>query len=146
MTTELITVTAQIPANRVPEFYEMVARLNRLASGPNGQSLRPWAKGDERLAKQAFAACSSHARQILKYLADRPGQQVLGAQIALDLNMPKGHMAVAGVVTSISVQCRKVGHDMPYTTSYREGATAACYTMPQEVAELFRAAAATDRG
>lgn len=146
MTKELVTVTAQIPADRMSEFYEMVAKLNRPTNGHNEQPLQAWKKGDERLAKQVFAACSRSAQQILKYLADRPGQQVLGAQIAQDLGMAKGHMAVAGVVTSISVQSEKVGRTLPYTTTYREGATAACYTMSQEVAELFRVAEAASRG
>ncbi|MBV9020206.1 MAG: hypothetical protein JOZ71_05780 [Ktedonobacteraceae bacterium] len=140
--TELVTVTAQIPTDRVSEFYEMVAALNRPKSNTSGnQSPRPWSEGDEHLAKQIFAACSPNARKVLSYLADHPDQQVLGTDIAAALAMPKGHMAIAGTLGPVGVHCKKVGRDMPYQTHYATGATAAFYVMSKEVTELFRAAA-----
>jgi hypothetical protein len=138
---DLITVTAQIPPDRVPEYYEMVAILNRPKSNASdSQSTRPWSKGDEQLAKQVFTACSPNAQKVLSYLADRPDQKVLGAEIAIALGMTKGHMAIAGTLGPIGIHCKKAGRDMPYEIHYATGATAAFYVMPKEVAGLFRAA------
>jgi Family of unknown function (DUF6416) len=86
-------------------------------------------------------ACSPNAQKILSYLADRPDQKVLGAEIAMTLGMTKGHMAIAGTLGPIGIHCKKFGRDMPYETHYEVGATAAHYVMSKEVAELFKSAA-----
>jgi Family of unknown function (DUF6416) len=139
---ELITVTAQIPADRMPEFYEMVAALNRpqsiISLAPDNKTPQRWSKGDEQLAKQVFAACSPNARMVLSYLADRPDQKILGEEIATALAMPKGHMAIAGTLGPVGIHCKRAGRDRPYKTHYAVDATAAFYVMSREVAELFR--------
>jgi predicted AAA+ superfamily ATPase len=136
---ELVTVTAQIPPDRISDFYKMVADLNRpepIAS--SNQSPRSWSKGDEQQAKQVFATCSSNAKKFLSYLADRPGQQVSGEKIAEALALSKGSLAVAGILVSVSKHCKKVERERPYELNYARDATAGTYTMSKEVAELFQ--------
>jgi hypothetical protein len=158
--TELVTLSAQVPSDRVAEYFEMVAALNRLpadrvpelfemitslgrprADAFDSQSTRPWSKGDEKLAKQVFRACSQNAQRVLSFLADRPNQDILGVEIAMALGMTKGHMAIAGTLGPIGIHCKKAGRDMPYKVHYAEGATAAYYVMSDDVGELFKAAA-----
>ena len=135
----LVTVTVQVPEDRVPELYEAAALLNRPTSpAPVTTSPQPWAKGDERLAKQVFAACSPNAQKVLSYLAHRPGQAVFGADIATALAVSKGHQAIAGILGPVGYHCRKVGREMPYDKRYPQGSTAATFTMSKEVAEVFR--------
>jgi len=158
--TELVTLSAQVPADRVAEYFEMVAALNRLPADRvpelfemiaalnrpkaivfDNRSTRPWSKGDELLAKQVFSACSQNAQRVLRFLADRPGQDILGVEIAMALGMIKGHTAIAGTLGPIGIHCKKAGRDMPYKVHYAEGATAAYYVMPEEIAVLFKEAA-----
>lgn len=140
---ELVQVSAQVPADRVSEFYELVAMLHRPKSQPweaetQEETLLPWSKEDEQRVKQVFFSCSPNARKVLSYLASHPGQQILGADIATALGLPKGQMSVAGTLGPVGVHCKKVGRFMPYETSYATDATAAFYVMAPEVAEMFK--------
>lgn len=136
----LIEVTVQIPEDRLSELYEAVAEIiNRPKRNvSNIKAPQPWAKGDEQLAKDVFAKLSPNAQKVVRYLADRPDQNVLGAEIATALGMSKGQQAIAGVLGPVGIHFKRVNRDMPYTTHYPSGATAAFYLMSKEVAELFK--------
>ena len=138
----LVAALNRLPADRIPELFEMIVALNQPKAGAfDGQSTRLWSKGDEQLAKQVFRACSQNAQRVLRFLADRPDQDILGVEIAKALGMAKGHAAIAGTLGPVRIHCKKAGRAMPYKMHYAEGATAAYYVMSKEVAELFKAAA-----
>ena len=136
----LIEVTVQIPEDRLSELYEAVADIiNRPKRNTSHiKAPQPWAKGDKVLATVVFAKLSQNAQKVVRYLANRPDQNILGAEIATALGLSKGQQAIAGVLGPVGIHCKKVNRQMPYTTHYPSGATAAFYCMSQEVAELFK--------
>src|SRR5205807_3452901 len=106
----MVAALNRLPADRVPELFEMIASLGRpKANAFDSRSTRPWSKSDEKLAKQVFRACSQNAQRVLSFLADRPGQDILGVEIAMALGMTKGHTAIAGTLGPIGIHCKKAG-------------------------------------
>lgn len=147
---DLVEVVVKVPSDRVAELYAAVAQLLRPQSGaPTGQGtlreevpgeFHDWHRGDEIKAKQVMTHSSDMAQKILRYLAGHPNQPLLGDQIAKDLGFPAGRQSVAGALSSVGINCTKVGRRMPFMLSYDEGATAGYYIMPTEIAAMFRAA------
>lgn len=144
--TDLVEVVIQVPSDRIADLYAAVAQLLRtqpVSATPQSQmndEPRDWHQGDEGEAKQVMSKCSPNAQKILSYLANHPDQPILGSQIAKDLGMEGGHQSVAGSLSSVGINCGRVHRRMPLKLSYAEGATAAHYIMPEEVAAMFRAA------
>ncbi len=147
---DLVEVVVKVPSDRIAELYAAVAQLLRPQEGcvagreaevdeAQGQALH-WHRGDDAKAKQVMARSSTMAQQVLRYLAKRPDRPVLGDQIAKDLVFEAGRQSVAGAMSSVGVQCSKVGRRMPFILSYDEGATAGHYIMPEEIASMFRSA------
>ena len=136
--TDLVTITVQVPADRVSDLYAYVAQIHR-SPFPGNTLPQPWTKEDGQLAQQVYKACSSYAQKVLAYLAERPEQIVSGAEIAQALGMVNGNMAVAGVFVSVSRHCKKFGRELPYDLRRNQGNTAG-YIMPGIAAALFKAA------
>ena len=137
---DMVQIVVQVPADRVADLYDYAAALNRPALGVGEEELQPWRKGDEEIARKMYAACAKWAQSVLDYLCDRPGQPILGEEIAQALGMPAGNKSVAGSLSSAGIQCTKVHRHMPYKFEYAEGATAGLYTMPDEIAQMFHQA------
>lgn len=154
---EFVPVTVHIPEDQLSAFHEIMAVFHRPTSSeyqetmavvhrsprslPANPARQPWVKGDERLAKQVYGACSPRAKLVLAYLADHPGQKVNGAEIAQGLGISNGRMAIAGVMVSVSRRCGEVGREVPYKLQYETGIAGAFYIVSNDVAALFKAAA-----
>ncbi len=142
--TELVTISVQVPADRVADLYAFAAQLHRpTLPVPVTTSAQPWSRGDELLAKKVYDTCTGHARLVLTYLANHPGQKLNGADIAQAVHLANGRMAIAGVVVSISHRCKEVGREMPYTLHYERGSAGAFYVMSDDVAAIFKTATQT---
>ena len=148
------SVTVDVPAERVPEFYAwfaafLAAEPGSGPPGPRGGGRRwggrphhgsaPWSPKDADAAAWLYGKLAPPARALFDLLILEPGKRHAGNEIAARLHLEKGAHGVAGILAWPGRYCRKLGRDLPIATEGREdGGTD--YFMEPELAALFAAA------
>lgn len=147
-------VTVPVPEERVAEFYLWFAGFLETRPGgsprrdPRGRGGGPharshgaaaWSEADADQAAWLYGKLAAPARELLDLLIDAPGQRFSGNQIASRLRLEKGAHGVAGILAWPGRYCRKLGRELPISTSARDdGGTD--YHLEAQVARLFAAA------
>lgn len=151
-------ITVPVPGDRTAEFYQFFGLwLGGTLSLPVGslgspteaadtsvaaQAAKPW--GDDQQdyadAEALWARYSPNARAMFGLLIDNPGKEFSGDEIAEACSIPNGAHGVAGVLAWPGRHGLKIGRGLPSEWREDPATLQGLYWVPEERAELFKAA------
>lgn len=142
MTTELVTTTVNVPAERLGEFYEMFGKWLNGVDRPEPEGWRDgraWGESDFAQAETFYRSVSANARLVLDFWAANPGRWVSGDETAREVgvNGPKG---VAGTLSSVGKTADKMKRQLPFEHRDGQSGESGMYRMSHEISSLFVAA------
>lgn len=141
---EHLSVTVNVPAERLAEFHQMFGRWLSEGSGApvsgNGTGLQRWENAEGALAASFYRAVSPRAKLILDCWMDATGPVDADATArAAGLDGPYG---VAGCLSSVGKASARLKVELPFEHFPGEGDTPTTYRILPTALSLFRSARA----
>jgi Family of unknown function (DUF6416) len=129
-------IQVPVPEEHVPRVIALLADLNRGIADRAGGEGSETASLDEALVTRMYFDSEERHRDLMSYLASRPGEWVFTSELADALNMPTGTKGMAGVFGAFGRRAKhRYGGAKPWEMAWDPARGEAKYRMDPKVAK-----------